>query len=224
MKIIKIFSTLILLVCVSWFAYSWYTREKWTYRKKCADCEALENQKQERLIGTIKILPNGKTVFTDQLLNLNYNLKPCDVTCENKKLLPFDKIGVVDYTTKKNIYFDIEGKYSSEKDEFVYSSIIVLNERKFVNTKNTSILTYDEMKEKYTALEEETFLLNASHYAGLREFLPHYFTQKQLRQPILIKEATYETSDSTLITIWFMEKQKQWQPIEKYEWKKGTEF
>lgn len=138
--------------------------------------------------------------------------------------MPFDKIGVVDYTTKKNIYFDIEGKYNSEKGEFVYSSIMVLNERKFVDAKNISILTYDEMKEKYTALEEETFLLNASHYAGLREFLPHYFTQKQLKQPIPIKEATYETSDSTLITIWFMEKQKQWQSIKKYEWKKGTEF
>lgn len=51
--------------------------------------------------------------------------------------------------------------------------------------------TFDKIQENHTALEQETFLLNESHYAGLREFLPHYFTETQLKQPIPFgKQAT----------------------------------
>lgn len=184
----------------------------------------MENQQQEKHIGTVDILPNEKTVFTDQMLGATYKLIACDANCETKELLPFRKIGVKDYAAQKQIYFDIRGKYIPEKDEFVYNSIMVLNERNFVNAKEIKHLSFNKIQEKHTALEEETFLLNESHYAGLRGFLPHYFTEIQLKQPISIKEATWETSDSTLITTWFIEKQKQWQPIEHYEWKKGTEF
>lgn len=186
----------------------------------------MQNQKQQRLIGTVEILPNGKNIFTDQLTGLTYNLIPCDVNCESKELLPFGKIGIKDYATRKQIYLDIEGKCISDKDEFVYSFVIVLNERIFVNPEEIKEVAFDEIKEKYTALAEETFLLNESHYTGLRTFLPRYYSEQQLKQPIPIKEATWETSDSTLITVWFEQKtiKNEWTPIKSYQWKKGTEF
>ena len=227
MKYLKPILIITAVAVATFLIYVWLTREDWQTRKRCADCETLENQKQQRLIGSVEILPNEKTVFTDQMLGLKYKLISCNANCEAKELLSFSKIGVIDYTTKESIYFDIEGKYIPEKDEFVYSSIIVLNERKFVDAKRIKGLPFEEIREKYTALEEETFPLNESHYAGLREFLPHYFTEKQLKQPIPIKEATYETSDSTLITIWFEQKpakQNKWLPFKQYEWKKGMEF
>jgi hypothetical protein len=229
-KYLKPILIIIAVSVASLLVYAWLTRdewqthEEWQTRKLCDDCEALTNQKQQRLVGTVEILPNGKTLFTDQMLGLTYKLVSCDANCETKELLSFSKIGVKAYDTKEQIYFDIEGKYFPEKDEFVYSFIIVLNERKFVNPEKIKNLTFDKIQEKYDALEQETFRLNESHYAGLRAFLPHYFTEKQLKQPIQIKEATYETSDSTLITIWFEQKQNKWIPIEKYEWKKGTDF
>ncbi|ENI5462321.1 hypothetical protein ACLH3R_002357 [Flavobacterium psychrophilum] len=227
MKYLKPTLIIIAVTVLSLMVYVWITREEWTTRKKCADCETLTNQEQQRLIGTVEILPNGETIFTDQMVGLKYKLVSCDANCETKELMSFSKIGVKDFPTKEQIYFDIEGKYIPEKDEFVYSFIIVLNQRKFVNTEEIKDLAFDKIQEKYTALKQETFPLNESHYAGLREFLPHYFTEKQLKQPIPIKEATYETSDSTLITIWFEQKptkKNKWIPIEKYEWKKGTDF
>ena len=227
MKLAKINLPIFLILTIAWVSFAWFTREEWQTKKRCAECEALENHKQQRLIGTAEILPNGKNIFTDQLTGLTYNLIPCDVNCESKELLPFGKIGIKDYATRKQIYFDIEGKYISEKDEFVYSFVIVLNERIFVNPEEIKEIKFDEIKEKYTALEEEIFLLNESHYAGLRAFLSHYYSEQQLKQPIPIKEATWETSDSTLITVWFEQKtikQNEWTPIESYQWKKGTEF
>ncbi|UKJ09007.1 hypothetical protein [Solitalea lacus] len=219
--------SIFLFLTIAWVSCAWFTREEWQTKKRCAECEALKNQKQQRLIGTVEILSNGKNIFTDQLTGLTYNLIPCDVNCESKELLPFGKIGIKDYATRKQIYFDIEGKYISEIDEVVYSFVIVLNERIFVNPEEIKEVTFDEIKEKYTALEEETFLLNESHHAGLRAFLPYYYSEQQLKQPIPIKEATWETSDSTLITVWFEQKpikQNEWTPIESYQWKKGTEF
>lgn len=219
---------LILLIAIPFFlVYFAYNYEEWPNRKNCKECDDLEMQKQEQLRGTVEMKNNGKTVFTDQLTRLTYNLKPCDSICEDKKMLPFSKIGVIDYTTKKSVYFEIEGKYILEKDEFVYSFIIVLNEREFVNVKEITGVPFDELPDYYTTLEKETFMLNESHYAGLRNFLPHYFSEEQLKQPIPLMEATWETSDSTLITIWFQEKpsmNNKWIPIEQYEWKKGMEF
>jgi hypothetical protein len=217
-----IFLTLLLIIGVV-FAHGWFTREEWQTRKQCADCETLEDQKQQRLIGTVEILPNEKTIFTDQLTGLKYNLIPCDLNCKEKELSSFDKIGVVDYATKQSIYFDIEGKVIPEKEEFIYGFIIVLNTRKFVNPQETKELTYDEIREKYTTVNEESFLLN-ENYGEFRGALDVHFTEEQRQQPIPIKEATWETSDSTLLTIWFIEKQNKWTPIEQYEWNKGTEF
>jgi hypothetical protein len=201
----------------------WFTPEEWQTREKCAECEALENQKQERLIGTVKVLPSGKTVFTHQLTGIKYNLIPCDLNCTEKEVSSFEKIGVVDYANQQLIYFDIEGKIIPEKDEFRYSFIIVLDSREFVNLQETKGLTFDEIRDKYTAVNEETFPLN-ENYGEFRGALDAHFTEEQRQQPIPIKEATWETSDSTLLTIWFIEKQNKWTPIEQYEWNKGTEF
>lgn len=119
----------------------------------------MTNKEQQRLVGTVEILPNGKTIFTDQMLGLRYKLISCDANCETKKLLPFTKIGVKDDATKEQIYFEITGKYNPEKDEFVYSFIVVLNERKFVTAEEIKDLAFDKIQEKYTALEQETFYL-----------------------------------------------------------------
>lgn len=222
-KLSIILLTLTFIVALA-FAFSWLTAEEWQIRKRCADCVTLEDQEQQRLIGTVEILPNKKTVFTDQLTGLKYNLIPCDLNCKEKQLGNFfNKFGVVDYATQQSIYFDIEGKIIPEKDEFVYSFIIVLNAREFINPQETKGLAFDEIKEKYTTVNEETFPLN-ENYGEFRGALDAHFTKEQLQQPIPIKEATWETSESTLLTIWFIEKQNKWTPIEQYEWNKGTEF
>ena len=227
MKVIKILSVGIFLTIILWLAYGWFTREEWQTRKRCADCEMLEDQKQQRLIGTVEILPNKKTVFTDQLTGLTYNLIPCDLNCEEKEVGNFfHKIGVIDYATKKQIYFDIEGKVTPQKNDFFYSFIIVLDTREFTKPNDIKGLTFDEIREKYTPVNEEIFPLN-ENYGEFRGALDAFFTEEQRKQPIPIKEATWETSNNTLITIWFDQKptkQNEWTPIEQYEWRKGTEF
>lgn len=216
-----------MLVISILIAYNWLTHEECVGSQRCADCIGLETEKQERLIGTVEILPNGKIVFTDRLMNIKYNLKPCDEHCGIKEVSQFDKIKLTDPATKTSLYFDIEGEYISEKDEFVYSAVITLDTRKFINSAAIQDWSFDEIRKQYTPLEEETFLLNESHYAGLRTFLPHYYSKEQLQQAIPVKEVTWETSDSTLITIWFEQKptkQNKWISVEQYDWAKGTEF
>lgn len=217
----------IIVISIFLLIYGWLTREEWLIRKPCSDCKLLQNQMQQRMIGTVEILPNTKTVFTEQLTGLTYNMIPCDTACDSKELLPFSKSSIRNVTTSQQIYFKLEGKYCLEKQAFIYSSIIALNERTFLNVEKIKSLTFDKIKEHYTALEEKNFLLNETQYTGLREFLPHYFSKEQLKQPLRIKEATWETSDNTLITIWFEQRpnqQNKWVPIEYYEWKKGIEF
>lgn len=227
MKPLKILFIIIILTLSSWFAYSWFTREQWQNRKRCAECEVMENQKQQRIIGTVEILPNGQTIITDQLTGLTYNLVPCDLNCEEKEVGNFfNKNEVIDYASKKQIYFDLEGEVTPEKNEFIYSFIIVLNTREFIKPNDLKGLTFHEIREKYTPVNEEIFPLNENH-GEFRGALDAFFTEEKRKQPIPIKEATWETSDSTLITIWFDQqpiKQNEWTPIEQYEWRKGTEF
>ncbi|WCM42688.1 hypothetical protein MG290_03140 [Flavobacterium sp. CBA20B-1] len=224
MKPLKILSITALLLVLSWLAYSWFTREEWQTQKPCAECEALEEQKQQRLIGTVEILPNGKTVFTDQLTGLKYNLIPCDQNCNEKKLRSFDEIGVIDYATQLPIYFDIEGEINPKKEALIYSFIIELNTRKFINPQDVKGLTFDQIREKYTAVNEETFPLYEASVSEFRIALFNHFTEQQRKQSIPIKEVTWEVNESTLLTIWFIEKQNQWTPIEQYKWNKGMEF
>lgn len=214
----------IALTIALWLAYSWYNREEWQTRKRCADCEVLENEETQRIIGTVEILPNGETVFTESLDGFAYKLIPCDINCKEKEMSNFNKIGVVDYATQQPIYFDIEGKIIPEKDEFIYNSVIVLNTRKFVNPQETKGLSFDKICEKYTPIAQETFLLSEGPISEFRVGLEAYFNPTQMRQPIPIKEVTWEISDTDLLTIWFVEKQNQWQPLEQYEWQKGMEF
>lgn len=222
MKPLKIILSVILLLVVAGLAYAWFNREEWQTRKRCADCEALEDQKQQRLIGTVAIVPNGKIVFTHQRTGLTYNLIPCDLKCDNYLNQWFGNMGVVD-DNNQPVLFDIEGSFNASHQDFVYSSAILLDTRKFINVSETKGLTFNEIRERYTTVNEETFPLN-ENYGEFRGALDAFFTEEQRQQPIPIKEATWETSDSTLLTIWYIEKQGQWQPIEQYEWKKGTEF
>lgn len=207
-----------------WFAYLWLTREKWQGSEGCLDCAVMGNDTLQRFVGTVEIAQNGEWLFTDRLTNMTYRLTPCDKNCGINVVDHFDKINLKDPVNKLLVYFNIEGKYITEKKEFVYSFIIPLNERIFVNPKDMKSVPFDEIKDKYAPLEEENFMLNESHYAGLRTFLPYHFTKEQLKQPIPLKETTWETSDSTLITIWYEQKLNKWAPIKQHEWKKGMEF
>jgi len=225
-KLLTIISISALFIFLSFIIYKWFIREK-KYTpgtERCIDCALIDNDTLQRMVGTVEIDKNGKWLFTDRLTNLTYNLTPCDFNCGREEVNYFDKINLKDPATQKQLYFDIEGKYSRKKNELMYKSVISLGKRIFLNIKKTKEATFDHIRERHTPLEEQTFLLKESHYAGLRSFLPHYFNKQQLKLPIPIKEATWETGDSTLITIWFQQKQNLWQPIEHYEWRKGTEF
>lgn len=67
-------------------------------------------------------------------------------------------------------------------------------------------LALEEIIRNYQPSNEKTFPLN-ENYGEFRGALDAFFTEEQLKQPILIKEITWETNDSTLLTIWFIKKQ-----------------
>lgn len=194
-------------------------------QKPCPTCDLMRSQEQVRLVGTVTISAKDSLIFNHRITDMQYHLIPCDAQCESKELN--DLVRKYAYDNGKQLYLDLEGEHDEKLKAFVYCSATVLGERIFLNPKAAKGLTFDEIKEKHSPLEQEDFLLNESHYAGLRAFLPHYYSKEQLKQAIQLKEATWETSDSTVITIWFERKPNQQNkliPIEYYEWDKGSEF
>ena len=220
MKTIKI----LLIICIiTGLGYIWFTRDTPTKNTPCGDCEVLKKQHNDHLVGTLEFTTKGLPIFTDQLTNLEYNLIACDSKCESQQLTNFVK----NSSKERNILFSVEGMYNQKSKAFICSFINLLGKRNFVIPNQVKGLSFNEIREKNIPIEEEDFLLNQSHYAGLRAFLPHYYNNNQLGQPIPLKETTWETSDSTLVSIWYEQKnipQKKWIPIEFYEWNKGTDF
>lgn len=128
MKYLKPIILIFAIAVASLLLYAWYTREDWHARERCADCEALETQKLQRLTGTVEKLQNGKTVFTDQVTGLKYELIPCDLKCDNNLNKWFDKIGFTD--NKLPVLFDIEGSFDTNREVFIYNSAILLDTKK----------------------------------------------------------------------------------------------
>ena len=99
--------------------------EEWQTRKGCVECGLLEEEEMQRLIGRIETLPNNKMLFTELETGETYNLIPCDVNCDNYLNSWFKGIGFVD-SYNEPLYFDIEGKQDTTKQEFILSSVVLL--------------------------------------------------------------------------------------------------
>ncbi|UIR57703.1 hypothetical protein LZQ00_07745 [Sphingobacterium sp. SRCM116780] len=94
----------------------------------------------------------------------------------------------------------------------------------YIQPKKIKNQTLKELKEKYDAVNEEIFPLNEASISEFRLPLYNHFNETQRKQPTLIKEVTWEINDTTLLTIWFIQKQNKWTAFEQYKWKKGMEF
>lgn len=98
------------------------------------------------------------------------------------------------------------------------------NRTNFIEPKSVKNQTLDVIEKKYKPYKTAKFPLNEASISEFRIALYNHFNEPHRQQSIPIKEVTWKVDDSTFLTIWFIEKQNKWQPIEQYEWKAGTEF
>lgn len=60
---------------------------------------------------------------------------------------------------------------------------------------------------------------------GLRQGLLEIHTSEEIeKKDIVIKEATWEISDTHFLTVWYERKNRQWIPIQDYVSDKGSDF
>ena len=118
----------------------------------------------------------------------------------------------------------------TEKSKIINSNRFIKPED--IKGKNFDVLM-DEMYakpgilQKYLPLESETFILgdNDSYVAGIREGLLNLHSMEEIeKKDILIKEVTWEISDTQFFTVWYERKNRQWIPIQDYIWDKGANF
>lgn len=81
--------------------------------------------------------------------------------------------------------------------------------------------------QKHLPLESETFIMgdNDSWLAGIRQgLLEKYSFEEIKKKDIIIKEATWEISETQFLTVWYERKNQKWIPIQDFIWSKGSEF
>lgn len=81
--------------------------------------------------------------------------------------------------------------------------------------------------QKHLPLESKTFIMgdNDSWLAGIRQgLLEKYSFEEIKKKDIIIKEATWEISETQFLTVWYERKNQKWIPIQDFIWSKGSEF
>ncbi|AZA98509.1 hypothetical protein EG359_02315 [Chryseobacterium joostei] len=228
-KTVKIAVALIIVIALGMIGFAYLNQEEWTTNSNCANCELAESGKPQRLIGTIKAETENKMLFTQLESGKTYYLIPCDVQCDNHLNQWFKQIGFTDVATKQPLYFDIEGKLDTIKQEFLLSSVLLLNEdevtikQKYIEPEKAKNQTLIALKKKYNSISEATFPLNEASVSEFRIAIYNHFSETERKQSTPIKEVTWEVNETTLLTIWFIQKENEWRPIEQYQWQKGTE-
>lgn len=90
-----------------------------------------------------------------------------------------------------------------------------------------SLYSKNGVIQKHLPIESETFIMgdNDSWLAGIRQGLMEIHTFEEIeKKDIVIKEATWEISDTHFLTVWYERKNRQWIPIQDYVWDKGSDF
>lgn len=112
----------------------------------------------------------------------------------------------------------------------------IINSNRFLKPEEIKGKTFDEFMNlyakpetprKYLPIESETFIMgdNDSWLAGIRQGLLEIHTWEEIeKKDIVIKEVTWEISDTQFLTVWYERKNRQWIPIQDFVWDKGADF
>ena len=90
-----------------------------------------------------------------------------------------------------------------------------------------SLYTKNAVIQKHLPIESETFIMgdNDSWLAGIRNGLQDVHSwEENEKNDIIIKEVTWEISDTQFFTVWYERKNRQWIPIQDFVWDKGSDF
>ena len=90
-----------------------------------------------------------------------------------------------------------------------------------------SLYTKNGVIQKHLPIESETFSMgdNDSRLAGIRQGLLEIHPSEEIeKKDIVIKEVTWEISNTQFLTVWYERKNRQWIPVQDHTWDKGSEF
>jgi hypothetical protein len=118
----------------------------------------------------------------------------------------------------------------NEKSKIINSNRFITQEE--IRGKNfddyiDSLYSKNGVIQKHLPIESETFIMgdNDSWLAGIRQGLMEIHTSEEIeKKDIVIKEATWEISDTHFLTVWYERKNQQRIPIQDYVWDKGSDF
>ena len=118
----------------------------------------------------------------------------------------------------------------NEKSKIINSNRFITQEE--IRGKNfddyiDSLYSKNGVIQKHLPIESETFIMgdNDSWLAGIRQGLMEIHTSEEIeKKDIVIKEVTWEISDTKFLTVWYERKNRQWIPIQDYVWDKGSDF
>jgi hypothetical protein len=99
-----------------------------------------------------------------------------------------------------------------------------IQQMKYINPEEVKNWSLEQIREKYKPIEEEDFLLNDAVISEFRIGLYNFFDEKERKEPILIKEITWETDKDTNYTIWYKKDSNQWIFIDSFIWDKRLVF
>lgn len=118
----------------------------------------------------------------------------------------------------------------NEKSKTINSNRFILPEEirgKKYDDFMDSLYSKNGVIRKHLPIESETFIMgdNDSWLAGIRDGLSEIHTSEEIeKKDIIIKEVTWEISETQFFTVWYERKNRQWIPIQDFVWDKGSEF
>ena len=105
-----------------------------------------------------------------------------------------------------------------------YPKEINTKQMKYINPEEVKNWSFEQIKEKYKPIQEEDFLLNEAIISEFRIGLYNFFNEKERKEPITIKEVTWEKDQNTNYTVWYKKEADQWVFIDSYIWDKDQLF
>ena len=105
-----------------------------------------------------------------------------------------------------------------------YPKEINTKQMKYINPEEVKNWSFEQIKEKYKPIQEEDFLLNEAIISEFRIGLYNFFNEKERKEPITIKEVTWEKDQNTNYTVWYKKEADHWVFIYSYIWNKNQLF
>lgn len=115
-------------------------------------------------------------------------------------------------------------KLTMDSEARTYPKEINTKQMKYINPEEVKNWSFEQIKEKYKPIQEEDFLLNEAIISEFRIGLYNFFNEKERKEPITIKEVTWEKDQNTNYTVWYKKEADQWVFIDSYIWGKNWDF